>query len=150
MDSILRDEVRVSFIEKLLCWLGLLPSPERWSRTEPLRFHLDAASDQLLQILADAEQRSAEDVAADLLRGALEDRRLAEHNMARWDTLSPREQQVAALICLNYTSRQIAARLRISPETVKTHTRNLLVKFNLRTRVELRELLGDWDFNAWK
>jgi DNA-binding CsgD family transcriptional regulator len=70
--------------------------------------------------------------------------------MARWYSLSPREQQVAALICLNYTSRQIAARLRISPETVKTHTRNLLSKFDLRTRVELRELLADWDFSAWR
>jgi DNA-binding CsgD family transcriptional regulator len=134
----------VSFIEKLLRWLGLLP------REEPLRFHLDAASGQLLQLLADAEQRSAEDVAADLLRGALAERHSAELNMARWDSLSPREQQVAALICLNMTSRQIAARLRISPETVKTHTRNLLAKFDLRTRVDLRELLADWDFSAFK
>jgi DNA-binding CsgD family transcriptional regulator len=140
----LRVEVRVLFFEKLLRWLGLLP------RDEPLRFHLDADSDLLLQTLANAERRPAEDVAADLLRGALEGRRRAETDMARWYSLSPREQQVAALICLNYTSRQIAARLRISPETVKTHTRNLLAKFELRTRVDLRELLADWDFTAWR
>lgn len=140
----LRVEVRVSFLEQLLRWLGLLP------RDEPLRFHLDAESDQLLQMLADAERRPAEDLAADLLRGALAERRKAEFDMDRWRLLSPREQQIAALICLNYTSRQIAARLRISPETVKTHTRNLLAKFDLRTRVELRERLSDWDFSAWR
>jgi DNA-binding CsgD family transcriptional regulator len=136
--------VRVSFIEKLLRWLGLLP------RDEPLRFHLDAATDQLLHQLADAERRLPEDIAVDLLRGALEERRRAEIEMMRWNMLSPREQQVAALICLKFTSRQIAARLRISPETVKSHTRNLLAKFDLRSRAELRELLGDWDFSAWR
>lgn len=134
----------MSFIEKLLRWLGLLP------REEPLRFHLDADADYLLQRLAEAERRQPEDLAADLLRGALEERRRTEIEMARWNTLSPREQQVAALICLKFTSRQIAARLRISPETVKSHTRNLLIKFNLRSRAELRELLSHWDFSAWR
>ena len=77
-------------------------------------------------------------------------RRRAEISLSRWRMLSPREQQVAALICLNYTGRQIAARLKISPETVKTHTRNLLNKFGLRTRTELRQVLADWDFSAWE
>ena len=67
----------------------------------------------------------------------------------RWQSLSPREQDVAALACLGYTNRQIGAFLSISPETVKTHLRNALVKFNLRTRSELHMLLKDWDFSAW-
>ncbi len=57
---------------------------------------------------------------------------------------------MAALLCLNYTNRQVAARLGLSPETVKTHTRNLLAKFQLRTRAELRRALADWDFSAWE
>jgi DNA-binding CsgD family transcriptional regulator len=134
----------VPLFEDILRWLGLLP------REEPLRFHLDSTYDNLLQELAASERRSAEDVAADLLRGALAERQRAEYNLTLWRTLSPREQQVAALVCLNYTSRQIAARLRISPETVKTHTRNLLAKFDLRSRADLRKLLADWDFSAWE
>ena len=103
-----------------------------------------------LQSLAEQEQRPAEQVAADLLHQALARRKAAETNLLRWQALSPREQQVAALICLNYTNRQIAAQLGISQETVKTHIRNLLVKFDLRSKVELRQLLADWDFSEWE
>jgi two-component system nitrate/nitrite response regulator NarP len=63
--------------------------------------------------------------------------------------LSPREQQVVALTCLNLTNRQIAAKLVITPETAKTHVRNILRKFNLHSKVELREALSDWDFSDW-
>lgn len=134
----------LSFIEDLLRRLGFLP------RSDALRFQLEQPYDELLQILAEAEQRPAEDVAADLLIGALNERHRAELNLAVWRTLSPREQQVAALICLNYTNREIAARLRLSPETVKTHARNLLSKFNLRSRAQLRQALSEWDFSAWE
>lgn len=103
-----------------------------------------------LQILADQEQRPAEEVAVDLLQQALIRRRAAEINLEHWQALSPREQQVAALVCLSYTNRQIAAKLGISQETVKTHIRNLLIKFDLRSKIELRQLLADWDFSAWE
>lgn len=132
------------FLENLLRRLGFLP------RSGPLRFELDQPYDELLQILAEAEQRPAEDVAADLLMGALAERHQAELSLARWRLLSPREQQVAALICLNYTSKEIATRLGLSPETVKTHSRNLLAKFDLRNRSELRKALAGWDFSAWE
>jgi DNA-binding CsgD family transcriptional regulator len=144
MNLIFWIEVSVTLLGDLLRWLGLLP------RNEPLRFQLDESYDDLLQQLAELEQRPAEDVAVGLLMNALDERKRAELSLSRWRALSPREQQVAALICLNYTGRQIAARLKISPETVKTHTRNLLNKFELRTRTELRKVLADWDFSAWE
>ena len=144
MNLILSIEVCVSIFGDLLRRLGLLP------KNEPMRFQLDASYDDLLQELAEREQRPAEDVATGLLMNALDERKRAEFSLSRWRALSPREQQVAALICLNYTGRQIAARLQISPETVKTHTRNLLNKFELRTRSELRKALADWDFTAWE
>ena len=56
---------------------------------------------------------------------------------------------MGALVCLGYTNRQIAARLVISVETVKSHIRNILYKFNLHSKRELGLLLGDWDFSAW-
>jgi DNA-binding CsgD family transcriptional regulator len=133
-----------NFFDRLFRRMGLLPPDE-----EPLRFELEQPYNELLHILADAEQRPAEQVAADLLMGALAERHRADLNLMRWRTLSPREQEVAALICLNYTNKEIAARLGLSPETVKTHARNLLSKFQLRSRAELRQLLADWDFSAW-
>jgi DNA-binding CsgD family transcriptional regulator len=53
-------------------------------------------------------------------------------------------------VCLNYTTRQVAMRLGIAPDTVKTHVRNVLAKFDARSRQELRRLLAGWDFSAWE
>ena len=69
---------------------------------------------------------------------------------SRWERLTPRERQVAALICQenggkSYTNPQIASNLGISRETVKIHVRNILYKFNLHSKVELRRTLSGWD-----
>jgi two-component system response regulator NreC len=121
---------------------------QKWLGRQVLPF--DQTILDQLQNLAEQEQRPKELVAADLLSMALVQRGAAETNLQRWRELSPREQQVATLVCLNYTNRQIAARLHISPETVKTHVRNTLYKFGLRTKAELHQALADWDFNAWQ
>ena len=117
---------------------------------ETFRFELDTPFDLMLVSLAERERRTPEAVAADLVRHALAERQQAEDGLIIWRILSPREQEVAALICLNCTNRQIAARLGISPETVKTHVRNVLSKFGLRTKTELRQALSGWDFSAWE
>jgi DNA-binding CsgD family transcriptional regulator len=102
-----------------------------------------------LQDLARREMRSEDEIAADLLANALARHQAAQDNLLRWHALTPREQEVSALACLNLTNVQIANCLMISPETVKTHVRNVLAKFNLRSKDELRQILGDWDFSAW-
>ena len=66
-----------------------------------------------------------------------------------WEGLSPREQEVVALACLGRTNRQIAARLYLSPETIKTHMRHAQRKFGVANKSELRALLVDWDFSGW-
>lgn len=103
-----------------------------------------------LQNLAERERRTKEAVAADLLAGALVQRRAAEINLRRWQGLSGREQDVAALICLGYTNAEIAARLSLALPTVKYHVRNVLYKFELERRAELRLALSEWDFGAWR
>ena len=60
----------------------------------------------------------------------------------RWESLSPRQREVAVLICRGYTNPQIASELKISLETVKTHVRNILQKFNLHSKAELRFLIS--------
>ncbi len=115
-----------------------------------LTFAVDAALVHSLQTLAEQERRPASEVAAELLAFALARRDVAEINLQRWRSLSPREQQVAALVCLGYTNRQIAARLVLSPETVRSHVRNVLIKFALHSKAELRQTLADWDFSAWE
>jgi two-component system response regulator NreC len=114
-----------------------------------LTFHADEDLLQSLQTIAAREQRRTGEVAFDLLSSALAQRQIDDGLVARWRFLSPREQQVAALTCLNFTNRQIAARLMVTPETAKTHVRNVLRKFDLHSKAELRRALADWDFSAW-
>ncbi|MCI0522016.1 MAG: helix-turn-helix transcriptional regulator [Chloroflexi bacterium] len=123
--------------------LGLKKRPGK------LTFPVDVALSRSLQTLAQQEQRPEEEVAAELLSYALAQRDAAGVYLPRWRTLSFREQQVAALICLGYTNREVAARLVLSPETVKTHAQNALRKFGLHSRAALRKALSDWDFSAW-
>jgi DNA-binding NarL/FixJ family response regulator len=120
-----------------------------YRKVQQLSFPAEMDVIEAVQRLARKEQRPANQVAADLLGQAMALRRSAEANLEIWKTLTPREQQVAALVCLNYTNRQAGSRLGISSETVKTHVRNLLRKFGLRTKAELRQALFNWDFSAW-
>jgi DNA-binding CsgD family transcriptional regulator len=111
--------------------------------------HLDQPTLTELQNLAEQENRPKEAVAADLLAFALVQRGAAETKLRRWQELSPREREVTALLCLYYTNSQIARRLSISTPTVKTHVRNILRKFGLSRRSDLRLVLAEWDFSAW-
>ena len=70
--------------------------------------------------------------------------------LGKWRALTPREQDVAALACLGFTNREIAARLNIAPDTVKSRLQNVLRKFNIHKRTDLRVMLADWDFSAWQ
>jgi DNA-binding CsgD family transcriptional regulator len=51
--------------------------------------------------------------------------------------LSARESEVAALIALAMTNRQIAERLVLSERTVETHVRSILAKLGFSTRTEI-------------
>ena len=112
-------------------------------------FEIDEGLVASLQEQADLEQLSADELAASLLTKSLQERRATNARLHDWTSLSPREQEVTALTCLNYTNRQIAAQLNISPETVKTHIRNVLYKFSLHNKQELKQSLAGWDFSAW-
>ena len=112
-------------------------------------FKLDRGLARSLHALAEREQRPVEEVAASLIAAGLEHYHAANVHWQHWQSLSPREQDVAALTCLDHTNRQIAARLQISVETVKTHVHNVLTKFDLHGKAELRQALSDWDFSEW-
>jgi DNA-binding NarL/FixJ family response regulator len=128
--------------ERLLRALG-------YQRVRQVTFEAQQDLLDAVQTLADQERRPADQVTSDLIRQALAQRSAAELYVDHWQQLTPREQQVAALVCLNYTNHQIAARLCISPDTVKSHVHNLLAKFDLHRKADLRVVLSDWDFSAW-
>jgi DNA-binding CsgD family transcriptional regulator len=130
--------------ERLLFLLGFS------RRGRECLFELDERLHSALVDLAEQEKRPAEEVQADLLATAMAQRETNGDLWKRWQSLSPREQQVGALACLGFTNRQMAARLGVAEETVKTHIRNALVKFGLHGKGELRVLLREWDFSGWE
>ena len=89
-------------------------------------------------------------MAVDILRFGMHYQWTSERNMRAWEQLTPREREVAALVCLGYANGEIAERLVISQSTVKTHIRNLLHKFELSGKLELKGLLSHWDFSEWE
>jgi len=131
-----------SFWQRLLRDLGLQDDSHQIYQFDDLLM-------RSMQNLAEREQRSEDEIAAVLLSSALAQRDAADASLEVWRTLTPRQQQVAALACLDYTNRQVAGRLKISPETVKTHMRHVLRKFDLRNKIELQRALAGWDFSAW-
>ena len=104
---------------------------------------------EAIQVIAQQEQRTQAEVAADMLMVGLDRRRVAELNLARWHKLTQREQEITALVCLDLSNREIAERLMLSHETVKTHMRRILQKLDLHSQAELRMMYADWDFSQW-
>ena len=51
--------------------------------------------------------------------------------------LTQREEQVAGLLAMGLTAKNTAARLGISSETVRSHTRSIFLKLRVRNKVEL-------------
>ena len=54
--------------------------------------------------------------------------------LEKYNTLTPREREILAMIAQGNTSRQIAATLSISPRTAETHRTSIARKLGLRTQ----------------
>ena len=103
----------------------------------------------VIKDVAKQQQRAEEEIIADFTTVGL-NQFLAQNEMEqRWASLSRREQQVIALVCLGYRNHEIAQTLTIAPETVKTHLQSIFDKFDLRSSKELRLALKDWNFHDW-
>ncbi len=134
----------ISLWRRLLEVLGFRPPPEK------RLFELDAVLAEYVRTLAEREQLRPDELASDLLSSGLAQRDQMQRAALIWRSLSPREQQVAALACLGYSNQQIGARLVITRDTVKTHMSNALHKYGVRNRSELRQVLEGWDFSEWE
>lgn len=117
---------------------------------EPSRVFLqDEGLIAVIKDVAKQQQRAEEEIIADFTTVGL-NQFLAQNEMEqRWSSLSRREQQVIALVCLGHRNHEIAKILTIAPETVKTHLQSIFDKFNLRSSKELRLALKDWNFHDW-
>ena len=133
----------MSIWERFLYLIGKRPKPG------PRTYEINESLQVTLSTLAQHEGRPEHELIPDILAAGLSQYRSVEEFWPKWETLSPRERDIAALTCLGYTNRQISARLSLSPETIKTHVRNVLLKFGVKSKAELRHILANWDFSGW-
>jgi ATP/maltotriose-dependent transcriptional regulator MalT len=119
-------------------------------KPEPARVFLqDEELIAVIKNVARQQSRAEEDVIADFTKVGLNQFLTQSELQDRWDSLSHREKQVVALVCLGSRNYEIAQTLGIAPETVKTHLQHVYDKLHLRSRKELRLALKDWDFQDW-
>ena len=72
-----------------------------------------------------------------------------QDSLLRWNSLTQREQEVVALVCMGQRNYEIAEILGIAHATVKSHLQNIFEKFGWRSRNEIKLALMDWDFKTW-
>jgi DNA-binding NarL/FixJ family response regulator len=72
---------------------------------------------------------------------------------AGYDTLTPREQEIFALLAEGHSLKEIGERLFISPKTVENHRTHIMSKLGVRTSLELVRYaakVGIIDLDLWK
>jgi DNA-binding NarL/FixJ family response regulator len=72
---------------------------------------------------------------------------------AGYDTLTPREQEIFALLAEGHSLKDIGERLFISPKTVENHRTNIMRKLGVRSSLELIRYaakVGIIDLDLWK
>lgn len=138
----------MSLLRHLIQYLqSLLPTKANSEQTRV--FLRDEELIAAIKDVAKQQNRAEEEVIADFTKAGLNQLWTQNELEERWSSLSHREQQVVALICLGYRNYQIAEMLVIAPETVKKHLQHIFDKFNLRSSKELRLTLKHWDFHEW-
>ncbi len=133
----------MSILKRFLTWIGLRPKPG------PRYYEISESLQVTLKTLADHEGRPEHEIIPDILAAGLTQYRSLDELWPKWESLTPREQDIAAFTCLGFTNRQISAHLSLSPETIKTHVRNVLAKFDVNSKADLRHMLAGWDFSGW-
>ena len=116
---------------------------------KPRLFLKDEELIATIKDVAKQERRTEEEIVAEFTKAGLNQFLTQNELENRWASLSQREQQVVALICLGHRNYEIANILSIAPETVKTHLQRIFDKFQLRSSKELRLALRDWNFRDW-
>jgi DNA-binding NarL/FixJ family response regulator len=134
----------------------LLPTIRTLVPTARLLWVTSVLEDVLLQRALDAglpgfihKDDSAEELITAIQRVAGGETYMSSSVRQRRDTLrnrsdlfskilSPREQEILKILASGFTNDEAAALLGISPETIKTHRRNIMARLDVHTAAELQ------------
>ena len=128
----------MSILDFLLNLIGKRPKPSPRTYEYELTDNLQVT---LIEI-AEREGRPEHDVTSDMVAAGLVQYYATKELKPKWNSLSAREKDVANLISRGLTNRQMAAHLSISTETINSHVQNIIRKFGVDSKAELRHILG--------
>src|ERR671923_2155243 len=123
----------MSILQRLLYWIGLRSDPG------PRKYEVDTPLHVSLTTLAQSEGRPVNELFPDIVAAGLTQYSTNDRIWKKWESLTPREQEVTAWVCLGYTNRQMAARLGVTEVTVKFHLGNAYSKLRVKNRAKLRQ-----------
>ena len=133
----------MSIWQRILYLIGKRPNPGL--RT----YEISESLQVTLSTLAEHEGRPEQEIVPQLLAAGLTQYYSKDKAWQQWLSLTAREREVTALACLGFTNQEMAKRLGVSLNTIKTHVRNALAKFEVTNKVKLRKKLKGWDFSEW-
>ena len=99
----------------------------------------DAPAEELIRavrVVADGEALLAPTVTRRLIADVTSRRSTARRKVAALSALTPREREVLELIARGMSNTEIAERLFVAEQTVKTHVGKVLSKLDLRDRAQ--------------
>jgi DNA-binding CsgD family transcriptional regulator len=69
--------------------------------------------------------------------------------LQHWQSLTPRQRQVVALVCQGNSTRQVATRLDTSTSTIRSHLSRAMHKFSVHSQIALCRAVAGLDFSLW-
>jgi len=118
-------------------------------KSEAVMFEADAALVRELRLVAHTRRQSPEALLAQLVTDGLTRQAAREMLEERLRELTRREREVLRLIVDGQSNGQIAARLVVTRETVKTHVKHILNKVGVNSKASLRLVLLDLGLRVW-
>jgi len=133
----------MSILHRLLYRIGLRPTPG------PRTYEINESLNVSLSTLAQHEGRPEHELILDIVAAGLTQYSTNDKVWKQWESLTDREKEATAGVCLGYTNGQIAADMGITEAGVKFHLRNVYAKLKVKNRVGLRKKFIGWDFTGW-
>ena len=128
----------MSIWQRLLNLIGKRPKPTPGHRI----YQVTESLQVMISSVAQREGLPEDEFVADLVAAGLVQHLGIADFAPKWKSLSKREKQVARLVRRGMTNRQIAGELSLSTETINTHVQNIMRKFGLNDKSELRHILA--------
>ena len=128
----------MSIWERFLRLIGKRPKPTTGHRIYQVSDNLQVT----LKSIAQREGLPEDEFTSDIVAAGLVQYLGSAELAPKWRTLTKREKEVAKLVGRGLTNRQISAELSLSTQTVNTHVQNIMGKFGVNTKGDLRHILA--------